>query len=142
MSLEALTDLVRGFTALYHTLDSVFPVVTGYSPVIMDFGGAWSFVLASKSGENPAELEPEQVDAAYRRSHQCKPPLLRRDHASPHLLAAQAAEGRAGLGDMDCHGRAPTSRSLNGARRSALCGIMAVRITAVSGRVHNRFTIN
>ena len=61
---EALTDLVRGFTALYHTLDSVFPVVTGYSPVIMDFGGAWSFVLASKSGENPAELEPEQIDAA------------------------------------------------------------------------------
>ena len=60
---EALTDLVRGFTALYHTLDSVFPVVTGYSPVIMDFGGAWSFVLASKSGEDPAGLVPERVDA-------------------------------------------------------------------------------
>lgn len=60
---EALTDLVRGFTALYHTLDSVFPVVTGYSPVIMDFGGAWSFVLASKSGEDPAGLAPERVDA-------------------------------------------------------------------------------
>ena len=59
---EALTDLVRGFTALYHTLGSVFPIATGYSPVIMDFGGAWSFVLASKSGEDPAVLAPEQVD--------------------------------------------------------------------------------
>lgn len=59
----ALTDLVRGFTALYHTLGSVFPIVTGYSPVIMDFGGAWSFVLAVKSGEDPAGLAPERVDA-------------------------------------------------------------------------------
>ncbi len=59
---EALTDLVRGFTALYHTLGSVFPIVTGYSPVIMDFGGAWSFVLASKSGEDSAGLAPERVD--------------------------------------------------------------------------------
>ena len=60
---EALTDLVRGFTALYHTLSTIFPVVTGYSPVIMDFGSAWSFVLAAKSGADPANLAPEQVDA-------------------------------------------------------------------------------
>ncbi len=60
---EALTDLVRGFTALHHTLDSVFPVVAGYSPVVMSFGSAWSFVLASKGGEDPAGLAPERVDA-------------------------------------------------------------------------------
>ncbi len=60
---EALTDLVRGFTSLHHTLASVFPVVVGYSPEIMDFGGAWSFTLAAKSGESPAALTPEQVDA-------------------------------------------------------------------------------
>ncbi len=59
----ALTDLTRGFTALHHTLDTVYPVVTGYSPVIPDFGGAWSFVLAAKGENNPAVLTPEQVDA-------------------------------------------------------------------------------
>ena len=57
-----LTDLVRGFTALHHTLRTVFPVVSGYSPVIPDFGGAWSFVLVSKSGESPATWSPERVD--------------------------------------------------------------------------------
>ncbi len=59
----ALTDLVRGFTALHATLRTVFPAVSGYSPVIPDFGGAWSFVLAAKGGgETPDEWPPERVD--------------------------------------------------------------------------------
>ena len=60
----ALTDLVRGFTALHKTLRTVFPVVSGYSAVIPDFGGAWSFVLASKGEERPSTWSPERVDDA------------------------------------------------------------------------------
>ena len=60
---EALTDLVRGFTALHHTIGTVFPSVVGYSPFVMDFGSAWSFVLASKVVGDYSRLSPEQVDS-------------------------------------------------------------------------------
>ena len=139
---EALTDLVRGFTALHHTLNTVYPVVTGYSPVIMDFGGAWSFVLASKGTENPSTMTPEQVDALIAERINVNHPLLRRHHTPPHLLAAQTTAYCAGRGDMDRNGGASAARSLNGARRTLLCVIMTDRITADSDRVHNRFTIN
>lgn len=57
-----LTDLSRGFTALCHTLATVFPVVVGYSAVVPAFGGAWSFVLASKGTDDPSAWPPEEVD--------------------------------------------------------------------------------
>ena len=60
---EALTDLSRGFTALHHTLSTVFPTVVGYSAVVPAFGGPWSFVLASKGSDDPSEWTPEEVDA-------------------------------------------------------------------------------
>jgi spermidine synthase len=61
-SAEVLTDLSRGFTALHKTLETVFPIVRGYSTVVPAFGSMWTFILASKGADDPYRWTPEDVD--------------------------------------------------------------------------------
>jgi len=54
------TELLN-LTAVYHTLQSVFPVVCAYKVDMPCFGGPWGFCPASPR-LNPALLTPAQVD--------------------------------------------------------------------------------
>ena len=56
----SLTELLN-LTAVYHTLSSVFPVVSAYKVDMPCFGGPWGFCTASPT-LNPAQLTPAQVD--------------------------------------------------------------------------------
>jgi spermidine synthase len=53
-------DLLN-FTAVIHTLKSVFPIVTPCTIYMPCFGGPWGFCIASQK-YNPARLTPEEVD--------------------------------------------------------------------------------
>jgi len=55
------TELLN-FTAVSHTLRSVFPVVVPYTAYVPCFGGPWGFCLASRNSD-PAGLTPEEVDS-------------------------------------------------------------------------------
>jgi len=56
-----LTELLN-FTAVNHTLKSVFPIVCPYQADVPCFGGPWGFCLASLN-VNPALLSPAEVDS-------------------------------------------------------------------------------
>ncbi len=56
----AITTLLN-FSAVYHTLKSVFPVVAPYQAEIPSFGLPWGFALASKKYD-PRKLTSEEVD--------------------------------------------------------------------------------
>ncbi len=56
----SLTALLN-FTAVYQTLKTAFPIVTGYQACIPSFGLPWGFALASKK-HDPRKLTPEEVD--------------------------------------------------------------------------------
>jgi spermidine synthase len=57
----APTELLN-FTAVNHTLQSVFPKVAQYVTYMQCFGGPWGFCIASRTYD-PALLAPEEVDA-------------------------------------------------------------------------------
>jgi len=57
----ALTELLN-FTAVNHTLKSVFPIVCPYQVDMPCFGGPWGFCLASLN-VNPVLLSPAEVDS-------------------------------------------------------------------------------
>jgi len=57
-----LTELLN-LTAVYHTLQSVFPIVAAYATHMPCFGGPWGFCLASRR-HDPSPLTPAAVDAA------------------------------------------------------------------------------
>ncbi len=57
----ALTELLN-FTAVNHTLKSVFPIVCPYQVDVPCFGGPWGFCLASLN-VNPVLLSPAEVDS-------------------------------------------------------------------------------
>jgi spermidine synthase len=64
ISLQAETTcpgLTEAFTAIDHTLKTVFPIVCSYEANVPSFGGTWGFSLASKK-YNPLELSPQEVD--------------------------------------------------------------------------------
>lgn len=50
------------FTAIHHTLSTVFPVVAPYRVYMPSFGSAWGFILASQR-LNPAAISPGEVEA-------------------------------------------------------------------------------
>jgi spermidine synthase len=54
------TELLN-FTAVNHTLKSVFPIVAQYATYVPCFGGPWGFCLASRQ-HNPSLLSPDKVD--------------------------------------------------------------------------------
>jgi spermidine synthase len=56
-----LTELLN-FTAVNHTLKSVFPIVCPYQVDVPCFGGPWGFCLASLN-VNPVLLSPAEVDS-------------------------------------------------------------------------------
>ena len=56
-----LTELLN-FTAVNHTLKSVFPIVCSYQADVPCFGGPWGFCLASVN-VNPVLLSPAEVDS-------------------------------------------------------------------------------
>jgi len=56
----SLPELLN-LTAVYHTLRSVFPVVSAFTADIPCFGGPWGFCTASPT-LNPALLTPARVD--------------------------------------------------------------------------------
>jgi spermidine synthase len=56
----SLTELLN-FTAVYNTLKSVFPVVSGCTINVPCFGVPWGFCLASKKSD-PSALSPAEVD--------------------------------------------------------------------------------
>lgn len=49
------------FTAITHTLESVFPSVFPYQTHVPSYGGMWGFALASQ-GFNPLSLPPPEID--------------------------------------------------------------------------------
>ncbi|OGO41792.1 MAG: hypothetical protein A2137_07580 [Chloroflexi bacterium RBG_16_58_8] len=55
-----LTELLN-FTAVCHTLKSVFPVVVTYTAHVPCFGGPWGFCLASFE-KDPSPFSPREVD--------------------------------------------------------------------------------
>ena len=50
------------FTAVHHTISSVFPAVAPYRAYIPSFGSSWGFILAGETWE-PSALTPEEIDA-------------------------------------------------------------------------------
>jgi spermidine synthase len=56
----SLTALLN-FAAVYQTLKTAFPIVTGYQACIPSFGLPWGFALASKN-HDPRKLTTEEVD--------------------------------------------------------------------------------
>jgi spermidine synthase len=54
------TELLN-LTAVYNTLKSVFPIVSGYATYMNSFGQPWGFCIASLK-HNPARMTPEEVD--------------------------------------------------------------------------------
>lgn len=49
------------FTAIHHTMSTVFPSVTPYRCYVPSFGSPWGFVIAS-SGPVPTDLSPKDAD--------------------------------------------------------------------------------
>lgn len=58
----ALVDTPRAFPAIANTLRGVFPTIACYSAIIPAFGSAWSFIVASKGSDNPANWDPAELD--------------------------------------------------------------------------------
>jgi len=52
---------LTNLSAVYHTLKSVFPIVSAYQADIPSFGGPWGFCVASSS-INSATISPEEID--------------------------------------------------------------------------------
>jgi spermidine synthase len=50
------------FTAIHHTLATVFPRTAAYTVPMMSFGEVWGFVIAS-TGPDPHSLTPAEVEA-------------------------------------------------------------------------------
>ena len=50
------------FTAIHHTIGTVFPAVAAYRADIPSFGSAWGFILAGEQFD-PAALTPGEIDA-------------------------------------------------------------------------------
>ena len=50
------------FTAVHHTISSVFPAVAPYRAYIPSFGSSWGFILAGETWDSSA-LTPEEIDA-------------------------------------------------------------------------------
>ena len=60
------------FTAIAHTVKSVFPQTYPYGAEVPAFGGLWGFTLASL-GPDPLSLSPEEIDSRLRQ--RVVPPL-------------------------------------------------------------------
>ncbi|MBI2936540.1 MAG: polyamine aminopropyltransferase [Chloroflexi bacterium] len=50
------------FTAIHHTLQSLFPIVEAYRVPMQSFGEPWGFVIASL-GSDPLQLTPQDIDS-------------------------------------------------------------------------------
>lgn len=55
-------DYKEVFTAVYKTLESVFPTLANYRVVIPSFGLAWGFILAGDAA-HPLSMSAEEVDS-------------------------------------------------------------------------------